>query len=342
MPTPEPPSPARPMESPRRMTALYSTGDLSEHRISRRVPQRVVDALEVVDVQEQDRQGLVAAPRMGDHPVQAVLQPYAVGQARDGIVVRQAPHSFRRLHTFRDVLHGSVQAHEPARGVAFSEHPALDRGHGTVGTLDPARDHARPAPPSQRVTASPAWARSSGCTSSRTPWSVPGNSVTATPRDAVDLLGPVQASGTRVPLPAAEPRHALRLREPRLAGRQVVHGGARAHDVAQPVSQHRQVDRLRHEVRRARLVGGVDGADVVPACQHHDRRVPAVRAPAKRPARGEAVHSGHDDIEQDNGRREEIEFLERIGTIRRLRRRTGPPSAILSEGVPAWRDRRRQ
>ena len=67
------------------------------------VAHAVVDALEVVHVEEQHGQPAVVAPRVGHELVQPCLQRVAVGQAGQGVVVRQAFDGARGVALLGDV-----------------------------------------------------------------------------------------------------------------------------------------------------------------------------------------------------------------------------------------------
>ena len=69
--------------------ALEALGDLAQHLVAGAVAERVVDALEAVEVEEVDGGGRIAvAP--GEHVAQAVAEQRPVGQAGERVVQGQA------------------------------------------------------------------------------------------------------------------------------------------------------------------------------------------------------------------------------------------------------------
>ncbi len=76
---------------------------LAQETITHGVAQRVVDALEVVHVNEHHRQAAAVATRIGHQLVQARLQCIAIGQPGQGIAVRQALDGRCRPVLFGDV-----------------------------------------------------------------------------------------------------------------------------------------------------------------------------------------------------------------------------------------------
>ena len=84
--------------------------------------------------------------------------------------------------------------------------------------------------------------------------------------DAERLARPLQLAGVRVPLPASEPRDALRARQRALALRQLDERARAAQQIADAVRQQRGVQRLRDEVggagddRRGRATPGSPSA----------------------------------------------------------------------------------
>ena len=68
-----------------------------EHLVADRVAERVVDLLEVVEVQEQQRQARAAAPCTGDGVREPVEQQHAIGQLRSA-------HRARLIATLRSAL----------------------------------------------------------------------------------------------------------------------------------------------------------------------------------------------------------------------------------------------
>jgi hypothetical protein len=69
--------------------ALQAARQLDQHRVARAVPERVVDGLEVVEVEEHQRQRRAVAVRAVQRHAAAVLQQRPVRQPGQGVVVRQ-------------------------------------------------------------------------------------------------------------------------------------------------------------------------------------------------------------------------------------------------------------
>ena len=63
--------------------------DLAQHAVAHRVPVGIVDALEVVDVDEEDRQRLAAAIDEGAGVLEASLERAAVRQVRQRVAQRE-------------------------------------------------------------------------------------------------------------------------------------------------------------------------------------------------------------------------------------------------------------
>ena len=61
--------------------------DQSQHPVSRRMAQAVVDVLEAVEIEEQDAQPLAAAPGLGDGMVDPIVEEQSVGQIRQPVMV---------------------------------------------------------------------------------------------------------------------------------------------------------------------------------------------------------------------------------------------------------------
>nr|WP_323029065.1 hypothetical protein [Castellaniella defragrans] len=108
-----------------RRAGLQAPGDLDQQPVARRVPHGIVDLLEQVQIQEQQRQGLARLVRRLDGGLQALVEILAVRQAGQGIVVRLVPDL--RL----DLLF--------LRHVAEHRHPAVDRAVVVPGRV---HDHA--------------------------------------------------------------------------------------------------------------------------------------------------------------------------------------------------------
>jgi hypothetical protein len=67
------------------------------------MPQGVVDVLESIEIEQQHRKLLIVAPRPGDAMGQALAQQGAVGQPREGVVMRQELELLLRLLDRADV-----------------------------------------------------------------------------------------------------------------------------------------------------------------------------------------------------------------------------------------------
>ena len=61
---------------------VEAAGDLDEHLVAGGVPERVVDRLEVVEVEEDDRQAAALAAAAGDRLAHLLGEHRAVGEAR--------------------------------------------------------------------------------------------------------------------------------------------------------------------------------------------------------------------------------------------------------------------
>src|SRR5258707_700178 len=69
-------------------TLTQSLGDLDEHAVAHVVAEAVVDDLEAVEVEEQQRRGVVALPRVHDRELELLHEPGTIPQAGEAIVVR--------------------------------------------------------------------------------------------------------------------------------------------------------------------------------------------------------------------------------------------------------------
>ena len=69
--------------------ALHARGDLLEQQVADLVAERVVDVLEAVEVDEQQRERLPAAARSDDALLEAVVEQHAVGQIGERIARRE-------------------------------------------------------------------------------------------------------------------------------------------------------------------------------------------------------------------------------------------------------------
>jgi len=123
--------------------------DLDEQLVAVIVAERVVDLLEAVEVDEQERGGAARAPRVGDRTLRAPVQEHAVGQAGERVVQRLAAQAARGPG--HNAEERRVEEHEagPQDG---EEPPGVfgdGAGHGLVGQvgLQHALDRASYASP---------------------------------------------------------------------------------------------------------------------------------------------------------------------------------------------------
>ena len=140
-------------------------GHGGEQRVADEVAERVVDALEVVEVDEQQRQPRALAARQLHEPLELVVEARAVGQAGERVVVREVVDALLGRVAVADVAHdGHAQPlavahhrahdelHVDARAVLVHDH-ALVRGllargddRGDLGHVV-GRDEVQRAPP---------------------------------------------------------------------------------------------------------------------------------------------------------------------------------------------------
>ena len=157
-------------EQPRlALGAAQAPGHASQQPVAGPVPERVVDELEVVEVDQQQRHRAVAPARARHGGAQARLELGAVRQPGQRVEERELAQLGLGAHAVRDVL-AREHGHHAALGVG-------QRGRlpGDPPPRPVARDHARPrsAPrtrsrPPARSSASRAASRSSGGTTSST------------------------------------------------------------------------------------------------------------------------------------------------------------------------------
>ena len=89
---------------------FQARSDQSQHGVADRMAERVVDVLEVVEVEEQQGAAQIMALEQGDLLGQAVHQQGAVGQVGQRIVVGQVLYLRLRLLQFADIARGEQQA----------------------------------------------------------------------------------------------------------------------------------------------------------------------------------------------------------------------------------------
>ena len=68
---------------------LQSCGNFPEEQVADRVTERIVDDLETIEIEEQDRDLFLVTPGCGERAAQAIIEQAAVGQAGERIVVGQ-------------------------------------------------------------------------------------------------------------------------------------------------------------------------------------------------------------------------------------------------------------
>ena len=266
------------------------------------MPERVVDLLEPIEIEKEDREAAFPAPGVLQRQVELFHEQPPVRQERQTVVVGQETDLALDLLAVRDVLRrpehadggavlvenhlglfmdGTLRSvrEDDAEVEAVRTHVAQSLHHGArhrvlVGGVHALQLRVARRRPVSRVD----------------------------PEQTVHLLRPVQLAGFQVPLPVAEPRESLRLGEPLLALQHLVERAPGAQHVTDAVDEDEDIDRLHAEVGRARLVGLAHRLVVVEAGEHQDRRHVAARQPADRRARLEPVHSGHADVEENQVR----------------------------------------
>jgi len=108
--------------------AAQAVGDAFEQRIAELVPERVVDVLEVVEVEVEHREPAIGA-QVGDRLSQTFAQQHAVGQIGQSVVMRHMRDDFLRAAALGDVFMGGYPA-------AAREGSVDDRDGAPVGLLD--------------------------------------------------------------------------------------------------------------------------------------------------------------------------------------------------------------
>jgi hypothetical protein len=79
--------------------------DLPEHGVTGRVPVSVVDRLEIIEVEEEHRDGQVVSPRSRHRQLEVLFEHRPVGKAGERVVVGHVLHPQLRLLARRDVEH---------------------------------------------------------------------------------------------------------------------------------------------------------------------------------------------------------------------------------------------
>ena len=94
-------------------------GDDFQHRIAHRMPERVVDVLEVIQVEEQQGPAHVMPRQQGALLGQAIHQQGPVGQVGERVVIGQMTHLCLRGFQLTDVTGDQQQASGVVEGDAF-------------------------------------------------------------------------------------------------------------------------------------------------------------------------------------------------------------------------------
>ncbi len=103
---------------------------LAQQEIAHRMPQGIIDVLEVVQIQHHHRQPRLVALRLLNGRSQTILQQAAIGQMGQGIGIGQLRDVFFRALALGDVTDDLLIAHDP---VVFNEaHAAFDGESGPV------------------------------------------------------------------------------------------------------------------------------------------------------------------------------------------------------------------
>ena len=113
---------------------LQPPGHGAKARVPYRVPQGVVDHLEVVQVDEQEREGLPAALALDQRHPQAVEEQLAVGKLRESVVIREVTDPLVSSPLFGDVAEGADDLAQRPLGLQ-----AGLRAHQHPGALSSAR-----------------------------------------------------------------------------------------------------------------------------------------------------------------------------------------------------------
>src|SRR5205814_554259 len=91
--------------------------ELAQYRVARGVPESVVDLLEMIDVQIQQRYRPAVALVAQDRKLDAFLEVQAVGQSGQGVVTRQPFQLALGQLELRDIECDRVETHHSAVGV---------------------------------------------------------------------------------------------------------------------------------------------------------------------------------------------------------------------------------
>jgi hypothetical protein len=93
---------------------FQASGDLAQQLVAGRMPQRIVDILEVVQVQEDHAKVPAAAQAVFTSLRDAILQQDPIGQIGQGIVVGQVGHALGHGASLSHVLEHHHRPHQLA------------------------------------------------------------------------------------------------------------------------------------------------------------------------------------------------------------------------------------
>ena len=273
--------------------------DLHQQLVAGAVAERVVDDLEAVEVDQQQRDLVAQAAAVLERALGAPDQLAPVRQPGQGVEVGEVADPVLGEAPVGDVLDDAGVADQVAvlvelglgldvdDALAAVEQARVDVGrehgaavHRAVRQLEEGlalvfRDHAQQAAEGRLVARAEA--------------------EHAQPLDRED-----RAVLAAPPVEAAHAREVLRAREARLAALELDPRPRRAQQVAQPPGEQAPLGRLDEEVGRAGFVGARDRGVVVEAGQHQHRQRLEAGQDAQLAAGLEAVEAGHDGIEDDD------------------------------------------
>ena len=276
---------------------------LDQQLVAGAVAERVVDDLEAVEVDQQQRHLVVEAAAVLERPLGAPDQLAPVGQAGEGVEVGEVADPVLGEAPVGHVLDDAGVADQvavlvelglglevddalPAVGEAGMDVGGEHRAalHGVVRQLDEGvalllGHHAQELPEIERLVGADA------------------EHAQALDREHRAALAPL-------PVEAAHARQVLGAGQARLAALELDPGARGAQQVAQPPGEQAPLGRLDEEVGGAGLVGAGDRGVVVEAGQHQHRQRLEAGQDAQLAAGLEAVEPGHDRVEDDDVRQE--------------------------------------
>jgi hypothetical protein len=118
----------------RTQDASQPGADLGEQGVARRVPVRIVDVLEAIQVDEKHREGPAFPFRGPDRLLQPVSQQEAVGQTRERVVQRLMLESGQVLAPLADVPEDGHPVHRPSSAGGHRHDFHLERVLRTIRT----------------------------------------------------------------------------------------------------------------------------------------------------------------------------------------------------------------